>query len=171
VENGMPLVLPLLNRRGSKSAGRNAEPTAGYSSHVRFIVEASFLSDFSNWAVRVLELLPGMSRTQVRDVIANRLPEVAAERNRHGHRVNTRRRSHLRQAYPARIFGMDQFHRFGEPGTFDEIRRELVSELHLCRMVSLKGTQAESLSASGSPLSGCSSCGHGTVPAGAGTPV
>jgi hypothetical protein len=82
---------------------------------VRFIVESSFLSDFSDWAVRVLELLPGMSRTQIRDVIANRPPEVAAERNRYGHRVNTRRRSHLGQAYPARIFGPYQFHSFGEP--------------------------------------------------------
>jgi len=96
VVNGMPLVLPLLNRRGSKSAGRNAEPTAEHSSHVRFIVEASFLSDFSNWAVRVLEFPPGVSRTQIHDVIANRLPKVAAERNRHGHWVNARRRSHVR---------------------------------------------------------------------------
>jgi hypothetical protein len=99
VENGMPLVLSLLNRTGSKGAGRNAKPTAEHSPHVRFIIEASFLSDFSNWAVRVLELPPGVSRTQIPDVIANRLPEVATERNRHGHWVNARRRSHRRQAY------------------------------------------------------------------------
>jgi len=111
----MPLVLRVLNRTGSKSAGRNAKATAEYSAHVRFIVESCFLSDFSDWAVRVFKLLPGMGNTEIRDVIANRLPEVAAEGNRHGHRVNTRRRSYLRQAYPARIFGPYQFHCLGEP--------------------------------------------------------
>ena len=96
VANGMPLVLPVLNRTGSKSAGRNAKPTAERSAHVRFIVESSFLGNFSDWAVRVFKLLPSMGNTQIRDVIANRPPEVAAERNRQGHRVNFGRRSHLR---------------------------------------------------------------------------
>jgi RNA-directed DNA polymerase len=73
---------------------------------MRFIVESSFLSDYSDWAARVFKRPPGMGNTQIRDVTANRLPEVAPERNGHGHRVNTRRRSHLRQAYPARIFGL-----------------------------------------------------------------
>jgi len=71
VANGIPLVLPVLNRTGSKSAGRNAKPMAEHSAHVRFIVESSFLSDFSDWAVRVLKLPPGMGSTQIRDVIAN----------------------------------------------------------------------------------------------------
>jgi hypothetical protein len=31
-----------------------------------------------------------MGNTQVRDVIAKGFPEVAAKRNRYGHRVNTR---------------------------------------------------------------------------------
>ena len=71
VVDGMPIVLLVLNRTGSKSARRNAKPTAEYSAHVRFIVESSFLSDFSDWAVRVLKLPPGMGSTQIRDVIAN----------------------------------------------------------------------------------------------------
>ena len=113
--NGIPLVLPVLNRTGSKSAGRNAKATAEYSAHVRFIVESSFLSDFSDWAVRVFQLLPGMGNTLIRDVIANRLPEVAAESNRQSHGMNTRCRSYLRQAYPVRILGAYQFHCLGEP--------------------------------------------------------
>lgn len=113
--DGMPLVLLVLNRTGSKSAWGNAKPTAKHSAHVRFIVESSFLSDFSDWAVCVFKLLLGMGNTQIRDVFANRLPEMAAKRNRYGHRVNPRRRSHMRQAYPVRILGMDQFHCLGEP--------------------------------------------------------
>jgi len=71
VANGMPLVSLALNRTGSKSTGRNAKPTAEHSAQVRFIVKSSFLSDFSDRAVRVLKLLPGMGSAQIHDVIAN----------------------------------------------------------------------------------------------------
>jgi hypothetical protein len=71
VANGTPLVVRVFGRTGSKSAGRNAKAMPEHSAHVRFIVESSFLSDFSDWAVGVLELLSGMGSTQICDVIAN----------------------------------------------------------------------------------------------------
>ena len=108
MSSGTSLVLRQ-NLAVSKSAWRNAQPSAEDAAHVRFIIKPGFLRDFGDRAVRVLNGLPGMGNTQIRYVIAKGPSEVVAERNGHGHAVNARCRSDLRQTYPARIFRLYQF--------------------------------------------------------------
>ena len=77
----------LIGVRSKRTRGDSKAP-AEDAAHMRLIVKAHFLSDFSNGTMRGLKLAAGMGYTEIRNVGSHRPAEVMPEGDGQSHAMN-----------------------------------------------------------------------------------